>query len=152
MTDRIERTRTLRAPRSKVWNAITTPKDFGTWFGVKLDESQVFTPGGVARGPIAHEGYEHIIWEVVVEQIEPERLFSWRWHPYAIDPSQDYSAEPSTLVEFTLEEVPDGTLLTVVESGFEGVPLERRAAAYRGNSEGWDAQMERIAEYVSGAA
>lgn len=151
MTDRIERTKTLRAPRSKVWHAISTPKDFGTWFGVNLDESQVFTPGATVRGPIAHEGYQHLTWEVVIERVEPERLFSWRWHPDAMDPDHDYSGEPSTLIEFTLEEVPDGTLLTIVESGFEGVPLERRAAAYRGNSEGWDAQIERIAEYVTGA-
>jgi uncharacterized protein YndB with AHSA1/START domain len=96
-----------------------------------------------------HPGYEHLTWTVTVEKMEPERLFSWRWCPNAIDPNKDYSHEPTTLVTFELTEVPGGTLLKVTESGFDNVPLERRDTAYRGNSEGWAIQMGNIERYVS---
>jgi uncharacterized protein YndB with AHSA1/START domain len=146
-TDRIEKTLTLRAPRSRVWRAIATAEEFGEWFRVKLQGS--FAEGASVRGAITHPGYEHVTMELVVERIEPERYFSFRWHPYAIEPSVDYSIEPMTLVEFMLEDAGDDTLLTIVESGFEGVPLARRAEAFRMNDGGWDAQARNLAQYVS---
>jgi uncharacterized protein YndB with AHSA1/START domain len=147
--DRIEKQILLRAPRPRVWRALADVQAFGEWFGVKLDGS--FAPGARLRGQVTHKGYEHIPFEITIEQMEQERMFSWRWHPHPIDPKADYSAEPTTLVVFTLEEVPEGTLLTVVESGFEGIPLARRAEAYRGNEQGWAAQMTAIERYVSQA-
>ena len=151
-TDRLAKTITLRAKRSRVWRALTTPQEFGAWFGVAMD-ADVFAPGARVTGKITAPGYEHVALEMVIERMEPERLFSYRWHPYAVEPGVDYSKEVPTLVVFTLEEVPGGerggTRLTVVESGFDKVPLARRALAYRMNSGGWDHQVEAISRYVT---
>ena len=149
-TDRIEKQVLLRAPRSRVWRALTETHEFSQWFGVKL--TGTFTPGARLRGQVTHKGYEHLTLELTVDRVEPERLFSWRWHPNAIDPAVDYSAEPTTLVVFELEEVDGGTLLTVVESGFDRLPAARREQAFSGNAEGWAMQMEFIANHVSKAS
>lgn len=146
-TDRIEKTIVLRVPRSRVWRALTDSAEFGSWFGVKVEGA--FAPGAHARGAITHPGYEHLTLEITVERMEPERLFSWRWHPYAVEPDVDYSQEPTTLVELTLEDVAEGTRLTVVESGFDQVPLARRAKAYRMNDDGWTQQMQAIERHVA---
>lgn len=145
-TDRIEKQIVVRAPRAKVWRTLTHAEEFGSWFGAKV--AGTFTPGARVRGQITHKGYEHLTMEITIERMEPERLVSWRWHPYAIDPAVDYAAEPTTLVTFELQDAPGGTLLTVVESGFDGIPLARRASAYRGNEGGWTAQMENIQRHV----
>jgi len=147
-TDRIEKTVVLRAPRSRVWRALTDAGEFGTWFGVALEGE--FAVGEAIRGQITYPGYEHLTMEVTVEAMEPERLFAYRWHPNAVDPEMDYSAEPTTLVEFRLEEVPEGTRLTVLESGFDRIPAERRAEAFRSNTSGWEAEMESIRKHVAG--
>ena len=146
-TDRIEKTATLKAPRARVWQAIADARQFGEWFRVRLDGE--FAVGATIRGHITYPGYEYLTMEVVVERMEPERLFSYRWHPYAIDPKVDYSPEPMTLVEFTLEDAPGGTRLTIVESGFDRVPLSRRSEAFRMNSDGWSEQLRNIERYVS---
>jgi len=137
----------LRAPRSRVWRAITTAEEFGAWFRMNLDGE--FAEGGTVRGKLTHPGYEHMTLEMLVERIEPERYFSYRWHPYAIDPALDYSAEPTTLVEFTLQDTEGGTALTIVESGFDRIPLARRAEAFRMNDQGWAGQIKNIERYVS---
>ena len=149
-TDRIEKQVLLRAPRSRVWQALTETREFSQWFGVTL--TGTFAPGARLRGQITHPGYEHLTLELTVERVEPERLFSWRWHPNAIDPAADYSAEPTTLVVFELQEVDGGTLLTVVESGFDRLPAARREQAYSGNDGGWTMQMEFIARHVRQAS
>src|SRR5262245_53659873 len=149
-TDRIEKTIVLGAPRSRVWRALTNAEAFGQWFGVQL--AGALEPGARVTGRITHEGYEHVPFEITVERMEPERLFTWRWHPGAVDLGADYSAEPTTLVSFELTEVADGTRLTVVESGFDGIPLARRATAYRGNDEGWTQQVASIERYLGGPA
>ena len=146
-TDRIEKRVLLRAPRGRVWRALADAEAFGEWFGVKLKGS--FAPGARLSGEVTHKGYEHVPFEITIERMEPERLFSWRWRPHTIDPKIDYSAEPTTLVVFELEETAEGTMLTVVESGFDGIPLTRRLEAYRGNEQGWAAQMKAIERYVS---
>lgn len=146
-TDRIEKRVVLRAPRSRVWRALTTTKEFGAWFGVNLEGG--FAEGSSVRGRITIKGYEHATLEMLVERIEPERYFSYRWHPYAIDPAVDYSTEPTTLVEFTLEETEGGTALTIVESGFDRIPLARRAVAFRMNDAGWAGQIKNLARYVA---
>ncbi|MFI5180988.1 MAG: SRPBCC family protein [Thermoanaerobaculia bacterium] len=148
-TDRIEKKILLKASRGRVWRALVDSEQFGTWFGVRI--AGTFAPGARVRGKITHKGYEHVTLDVTVETIEPERLFSFRWHPHAVQPGVDYSAEPTTLVVFTLEEVPGGTLLTVVESGFDRIPLARRAEAFRMNDQGWAAQMTSIERYVGTA-
>lgn len=148
-TDRIEKQVVLRAPRSRVWRALTDASEFGAWFGVRLDGP--FVPGQAALGKITHPGFEHLTMQVWVERIDDaESSFSFRWHPYAIDPAVDYASEPTTLVEFRLEEVPQGTLLTVVESGFDAIPASRRNEAFRMNSEGWAEQMKNIERHVAG--
>jgi uncharacterized protein YndB with AHSA1/START domain len=146
-TDRIEKSVVLRASRSRVWRAITTAEEFGAWFRVNLEGA--FAEGATIRGRITHPGYEHVTMEMLVERIEPERYFSYRWHPYAIDPTVDYSAEPTTLVEFVLEETEGGTAVTIVESGFDRIPLARRADAFRMNDQGWAGQTKNLARYVS---
>jgi uncharacterized protein YndB with AHSA1/START domain len=147
-TDRIEKEILLRAPRSRVWRALTDAEEFGTWFRVEL--AGRFAPGESIRGKITYPGYEHLTWELTVERMDPERLFSFRWHPYAVDPKIDYSVEPTTLVEFTLEDAPGGTRLTVVESGFDRLPAARRDEAFRMNEGGWAAQMQNIERHVAG--
>jgi uncharacterized protein YndB with AHSA1/START domain len=144
--DRIEKQIVLKAPRARVWRALADAEAFGQWFGVKLAGS--FAPGARLRGQITHPGYEHVTFEITIERVEPEKLLSWRWHPHAIDPKIDYSAEPTTLVVFELAEAPEGTLLTLVESGFEGIPPSRREA-FGANERGWAIQMKAIERYIS---
>jgi uncharacterized protein YndB with AHSA1/START domain len=147
-TDRIEKKIVLRAPRAKVWKALADAPQFGSWFGVDLKGTS-FAPGARVRGKVTHPGYEHLTWDVVIERMEAERLLSWRWHPAAVDAKADYSREPTTLVVFELKDVPGGTLLTVVESGFDQLPPARRAEAWRMNDQGWSAQMKNIERHVA---
>lgn len=148
-TDRIEKKIRLRHPRSRVWKALTDSKEFGSWFGAIFNEP--FRPGGQLQGRVTHKGYEHMTMDVTIERMEPERLFSWRWHPGAAEPGESFSGEPTTLVVFELEEVPGGTMLTVVETGFDKIPLARRAKAFRDNEEGWAAQMKAIERHLGGS-
>ena len=144
--DRIEKRIELRAPISRVWRALTDYREFGEWFRVKLDGP--FVPGQKSRGQITYPGYEHLKWEIVVQKMELERLFSFTWHPYAIDPKIDYSEETPTLVEFRLEKSAKGTLLILTESGFDKIPSGRRLEALRMNDGGWTEQMKNIERHV----
>jgi len=146
MTDRIEKRIELKAPISRVWQALTDYREFGEWFRVKLDGP--FAPGQASSGHITYPGYEHVRWEAVIQAMEPERLLSFTWHPYAVDPKTDYSQESPTLVEFRLEKTSNGTLLVVTESGFDKVPANRRPEAFRMNEGGWAEQMTNIESYV----
>ena len=151
MNDRIEKQILLRAPRSRVWRALADQGEFGDWFGVRLPAGK-FTPGEKVSGHITIRGYEHVLMTVVVDRVEPERFLSFRWHPYAVDPNTDYSSEPMTLVAFTLADADGGTLLKVVESGFDGIPAARRDEAWRMNDAGWAGQIKNIERYVTKAA
>ena len=146
MNDRIEKQIELKSPVSRVWRALTDYREFGEWFRVKLDGP--FVPGQVSTGHITYPGYEHVKWEAVVQKMEPERLFSFTWHPYGVDPKVDYSKETMTLVEFKLEPSGKGTLLTVVESGFDKLSAARRTAAFPAHSSGWEEQLRRIGKYT----
>lgn len=156
-TDRIEKRIVLRAPRERVWSAISDARQFGTWFGVEFEGD--FVMGSHLKGKIvptkvdadiakAQEPYAGVAFHVFVERIEPMRVFAFRWHPYAIDPGQDYTKEPTTLVTFELQEAPGGTSLTITESGFDQIPLERRAEAFTSNEQGWEAQTGLIQKYL----
>jgi uncharacterized protein YndB with AHSA1/START domain len=158
ITDRIEKTIVLRAPRDRVWHAITDFKQFGTWFGVEFDLP--FVAGAKMTGRMTPTKVDPVIakmqepfagakFDCTIDRIEPMNLFSFRWHPFAIDAKTDYSAEPMTLVVFELAEVDGGTRLTITESGFDRIPLERRAKAFEANSGGWDKQTELIAKYLA---
>ena len=147
-TARIETKTVLKAPRARVWRALTDAAEFGSWFGVKLEGS--FVPGRSTHGTITHPGYEHLKAEFMIESIEEERYFAFRWHPHAIDPAVDYASEHTTLVEFTLSDASGGTELTVVESGFDRLPEARRATAFRGNAKGWGSQLVNIERHVAG--
>lgn len=148
-TDRFERQIHMKAPRSKVWQAITDAKQFGQWFGCELRGD--FAAGQPIQGKINDPpGYEHLPMELQVQQIEPETRFSFRWHPYAVEGEVDYAKEPTTLIEFVLEDRDGGTLLTISESGFDAIPEHRRAEAYRNNGKGWAIQAQRIARHVGG--
>jgi uncharacterized protein YndB with AHSA1/START domain len=146
--DRIEREILLKAPRSRVWRALSNAEEFGNWFGMDL-KGKTFEAGKAVQARITYPGYEHLVCEIVIERIEPERLLSWRWHPGAIDPAVDYSGETRTLVVFELEEVDSGTLVRLVETGFDDLPPARRLDAFRLNSGGWEAQMKNIEEHVA---
>ena len=159
-TDRIEKKVLLRAPRKRIWRALSDSTEFGTWFGMKFDGQ--FAPGASMRGVIvptavnadvakAQKPYEGKPVEITIEQMEPERLFSFRWHPFAVEPNVDYSAEPTTLIVFTLEEVAGGVMLTITESGFDRIPLARRAKAFRANEGGWGMVMKLIGDYLAHA-
>lgn len=158
--DRIEKRIVLRAPRDRVWRALTESSEFGSWFGMKLDGP--FVPGARVRGVIvptivdasvaaAQKEYEGFPVEIIIEKIEPKRLFSFRWHPYAVDREADYTTEPTTLVEFVLEGAPGGVMLTVSESGFDRIPLARRAKAFMANEQGWTMVVTLIEKYVASA-
>lgn len=147
MNDRIEKRIELKASVSRVWRALTDHREFGEWFGVKMEGP--FVPGQPSEGQITYPGYEHLRLQVVVQKMEPERLFSFTWHPYAVDPKADYSKETPTLVEFRLERTGAGTLLQVTESGFDKIPAARRAEAFRMNDSGWAQQMKSIERHVA---
>src|SRR6185437_7109382 len=147
---RIEKSVVLRAPRTKVWHALTDAQARGEWVGLKLDGP--IAAGARLKGQVTHKGYEHSTLEIVVQGMKTDRLFSWRWHPHPVDPKSDYSHEPMTSVVFELADDPGGTRLTVVESGFDSIPLARRMEAYRSNERGWGQQMEAIARYVGQTA
>jgi len=148
-TDRIEKKILLRAPRARVWRALTNPEEFGTWFRMKLEGG--FTVGATTHARVTYPGYEHLQVEFMVEKMERERLFSYRWHPYPSDPKQDYSSESPTLVELRLEDAPGGTLLHVTESGFDKLPAARRDEAFRMNDGGWSEQLKNIEAHVTAA-
>jgi uncharacterized protein YndB with AHSA1/START domain len=159
-TDRIEKKILLKASRKRIWATLSDSQEFGTWFGMKVDGP--FVPGAKVRGTIVpttvdpevakgQKPYEGTPIELWIEKLEPERLFSFRWHPYAIERGVDYAAEPTTLIVFTLEEVADGVMLTVTESGFDQIPLERRAKAFTANERGWSIQMKLIEAYLDRA-
>jgi uncharacterized protein YndB with AHSA1/START domain len=148
-TDRISKRTLLKAPISRVWRAISDAREFGEWFRVALEGE--FTQGAHVRGRITYPGYEHLTAELFIEHVTPQTYFAYRWHPYAIDPKVDYSQEPTTLVEFSLREVAGGTELTITESGFDRIPLERRAKAFADNEHGWEAQTMLIAKYLDAA-
>jgi uncharacterized protein YndB with AHSA1/START domain len=156
--DFIKKNVLLRAPRARVWRALTDAQEFGSWFGMRLDGP--FVQGKSVQGRVvpttvdaevaAHQKpYEGLLFELRVERLEPERLFSFRWHPSAVERGRDYSAEPTTLVTFELEVADGGVLLTVTESGFDAIPLERRAAAFSSNEQGWAMQMKLIEKYLA---
>lgn len=146
-TDRIEKQVTLDATRSRVWRALTDVSQFNTWFGVSL--TSPFAPGAEISGKFANAKYAHLTLTMWVESIEPERYFSFRWHPYPMEDGVDIASEPTTLITFTLEEVPGGTLLSIVESGFDALPEKRRATAFAMNSRGWDGQAENIRKFLA---
>ena len=147
MKDSIEKRIELNAPVARVWRALTDYREFGEWFQVRLEAP--FKPGELSRGHITYPGYEHLKWEAVVKEMRPEELFSFTWHPYAIDPAIDYSQEHPTLVEFRLTKTANGTLLVITESGFDKIPSHRQIEALRMNDSGWAAQIENIAQHVS---
>jgi len=146
-TDRIERKILLKAPLSRVWRALSDAKEFGDWFGVDF-KGKTFVAGKPVQGKITYPGYEHVRWEATVQKMEPERLFSFAWHPYALDPAIDYSKEPTTLVEFRLEPKDGGAVLLLTESGFDKIPRDRRFEAFRMNERGWTEQMTNIERHV----
>lgn len=156
-TDRIEKQILLHAPRERIWRALSDSREFEKWFGIRFDAP--FVPGAHMRGTIvgttvdaqvaeAQRQHAAVPFEITIEEIEPERLFSFRWHPAAVDPGVDYSAEPATLIVFTLEDAPDGILLTVTESGFDQIPLARRAKAFSDNQQGWAIVVDLLAKYL----
>lgn len=149
-TDRIEKLVNLDAPRSRVWRALTDIRQFNAWFGSAL--TGAFKPGAEVSGKLTFKNYEHITMTLWIEAMEPERLFSFRWHPYAIEAGVDYSAEPTTLVSFTLEDAAAGTRLMIVESGFDAIPESRRAKAFSMNSAGWEGQAKNIAKFLADGA
>lgn len=146
-TDRIEKLVNLDVPRARVWRALTDVKQFNAWFGSAL--TGTFKPGTEVSGKLTFKKYEHITMTLWIEKMEAERLFSFRWHPYAIEEGIDYSAEPTTLVTFTLEDAAGGTTLRIVESGFDKIPESRRAKAFSSNSGGWDGQIRNIQKFLA---
>ena len=161
VSDRIQKKIVLKAPRERVWRAVSDPGEFGSWFGVEFEGP--FVAGKPVKGRIvptkvdaevakSKEPYSGMAFDFTVDRIEPMRLFSFRWHPFAIDPKVDYSAEPTTLIVFELEETADGTMLTLTESGFDGIPVERRTAAFTANEQGWTMMMTVVEKYVAHGA
>jgi len=146
-TDRIEKRIELNAPVARVWRALTDYKEFGEWFRVDLEGP--FVPGETARGKITCPGYEHMVMEVVVQKMQPERLFSYTWKPTAVESGVDYTNEPTTLVEFKLEPMGSGTLLLLTESGFDAIPAAQREEVYRRNDGGWTEQVKNIEAHVT---
>ena len=150
MEDQLEKRIELSAPVERVWRALTDSREFGEWFRVKMEGP--FVAGEAVGGQLTFPGYEHLRMDIVVKTIKPTSYFSYTWHPYAVDPKADYSQETPTLVEFRLEAIRGGTLLTVTESGFAKLPKERYADAFRMNTRGWEEQLQSIEAYVNKAS
>ena len=146
-TNEIRKQLLIQAPPSRVWRALTDATEFGAWFRVRLESP--FVVGQATSGQITHKGWEHVRFTLRTEAIEPQTRFAYRWHPYAIDMKKDYSGEPMTLVEFLLAPQDGGTLVTVVESGFDRLPPERIAEAFRMNERGWAEKLDNIAAHVA---
>jgi uncharacterized protein YndB with AHSA1/START domain len=144
--DTIEKRIELKASPQRVWRALTDHREFGEWFGVRMD--QPFVEGQASRGRVLSPGFDHVTFEITVVRLESESVFGFTWHPYAIDPGVDYSQETPTLVEFRLRKTATGTLLTLTESGFDKIPVHRRNEALRMNGSGWEQQMKNIERYV----
>jgi len=151
-TDRIEEQIVLPTSRARVWRALTNADELGAWFGANISGATI-TPGAHIVGHITIPGYEHVPFDVRIEEMVPEQRFSWRWHPNALDQSIDYSGEPRTLVTFTLEDAPNGgTLVRVVESGFDALPVSRRESSFISNGKGWKGQLQkRLPAYLASA-
>lgn len=147
---KLEKRVLLRAPRSRVWSALTDVKKFCEWFGLEPADG-AFVPGARLH-MVASKELDGGDFDIFVEQVQPEHLFSWRWHPGSQDPTLDYSVEPTTLVVFTLADAPGGTMLTITESGFDQISLARRARVFGENQQGWDFQVERLERYVNEAS
>jgi uncharacterized protein YndB with AHSA1/START domain len=153
-TNSIERSILINAPRERVWNALTNAESFGTWFGADL-KGQTFAKGKRALGAMGTScgrevGPDTVWFDVIIERIDPQDLFSYRWHPYAVQPGVDYSVEEPTLVTFTLKDAPNNsTLITVLESGFDNVPPHRRLEAFRMHTGGWEVQLNNLAKHAS---
>lgn len=157
-SDRIVKRVMLPVPRERVWKAVSDSAQFGTWFGMAFDGPFVAGPpvrarivptlvdAEVARLQEPHAGKE---FDFQVDRIEPMNRICFRWHPYAVDRSRDYSSEPTTLITFDLEDAPEGTMLTITESGFDAIPLDRRAEAFRANEGGWAMQCELVRKYLA---
>jgi len=161
VADRIEKNVLLHVSLERAWNALADAKTYGEWFGVAFDGP--FVAGARLHGTIVptkadlevaklQEPYVGTSFDITVDRIEPPHLFSFRWHPYAVEPGVDYSDEPTTLIRFTLEQKADGVLLTVTESGFKRIPLDRRAKAFTANESGWMMQMTLIEKYLARSA
>jgi uncharacterized protein YndB with AHSA1/START domain len=157
-TDKIQKKILLRAARSRVWRAISNSKEFGTWFGMKVDAPFVagatlavsITPTKVDPAVAKEQApYDGMPFEIVIDKVEPERHFSFRWHPYGVEAGVEYTNEPMTLVTFDLEETTGGVMLTITESGFDRIPLARRAKAFAANEGGWEAQTKLIEKYLA---
>jgi uncharacterized protein YndB with AHSA1/START domain len=146
-TNSIEKQIEIKAPVARVWRALTDHVEFGKWFGAKMDGP--FVVGKTIGGKICETEYAHIQLAATIVKMEAERLFSYTWHPFAVDKARDYSKETPTLVEFRLTESKGGTLLTVKESGFDLVPADRRDEAFRMHTQGWVAQLDNIKNHVS---
>jgi uncharacterized protein YndB with AHSA1/START domain len=145
-SDSITKQVTVRATPARVWRALSNAQEFATWFGIDRMQD-AFVPGKPATGVVRFQGREHSF-TIHIERLEPERLLAFRWHPFAVELDRDYSQEPMTLVEISLEPAGAGTRITVVESGFDRIPAERRAKAFEMNTGGWAEQMQRIARHV----
>lgn len=150
MTERIVKTVELKAPVARVWRALADHNEFGRWFRVELDGP--FEPGALSTGRMTYPGSEHYPWRAVIERMEPERLLSFRWHDFDQTSGEDVALQPTTLVELRLEAIPEGTRLTITESGFEALPEPRRLEVLRGNTQGWNIQADNIAAHVSSGA
>jgi uncharacterized protein YndB with AHSA1/START domain len=151
-SDQLEEQVVLPSPRARVWRALTNAEEMGAWFGANITGATI-APGTHVVGHMTIPGYEHVAFDIIIDEMVAEQRFAWRWHPGAIDPKVDYSAEPRTLVTFTLEDAPNGgTLLRVVESGFDALPAARRGSAFTGNSKGWQGQLQkRLPAYLASA-
>jgi uncharacterized protein YndB with AHSA1/START domain len=158
VTDRIEKQVLLRAPRERVWRAVSDSREFGAWFGAAFEGP--FVQGGRLAGKIvpttvdpeiakSQEPWAGTRFEVAVERLEPPALLAFRWHPYPVEASIDDPSVPTTLVTFRLEDAPGGTLLTITESGFDGLPPDRRAKSFADNDQGWTEQTKLIAKYLA---
>lgn len=145
--DKIEKVIELRAPVARVWRALTDADEFGTWFRVNLDGP--FEVGAISTGQMTYPGYEHYAWVATVERMELEHLFSFRWHDFDEKSDLPVLEQPTTLVEFRLEEIADGTRLTITESGFSSMPNPRRLEVLRDNTEGWNVQAQNISAHVT---
>lgn len=144
--DKLVKVVDIKAPVSRVWQALTDHRQFGEWFRVDLNEP--FAPGSRSTGLTLYPGYEGHEWLAVIETMEPETLFAFHWNHEDIEPGVPLAQQPTTRVEFRLEDTGSGTRLTITETGFAALPEHKRVEAIRLNTQGWDIQAKNISDYV----
>ena len=145
--DSIERRITIRAPKERVYSAITDPKQIVSWFPDAIN-------GTLEVGDAPTIGFgKDTLYRIHVVAANPHDYFAYRWVPGNADGTDGFTGDvlavPNTLVEFRLADDPKGTALTLTESGFSNLPGAVAEKKLEENTGGWDDMLDRLGKLFS---